>query len=131
MQNYLQNDMAHVHGIRLVRELKTFNYNRSTKRAEAQRGKHDDLVMSYAIAMHVRDRVMRDVPMGLEVPDNIADSHTSRLFDEVQQEIEKMRPEDMIAKGEDEKEAWEKDILPGVIMPVERPYHDLLKEFGW
>ncbi len=132
MQDYLQNNIATVNSVRLVRELRTFIFNRSTKRAEAQTGKHDDLVMSYAIALYVRDKSMRDVPLGVAVPDNVTDSHTSRLFEEIRKEIDRIRPEDLIAKTDEEKEAWEhNEVLPGVIMPFERPHDSLLKEFGW
>jgi len=132
MQNYLENDLCRLCSSRLVRELETFKYNRSTKRAEAERGHHDDLVMALAIALYIRDKHLRDVPTGVHLPDNIADSMTSRKYEAIRKEIEEAAPEDLLFKDEEEQEPWElENVLPGVIMPYERRNDTILKEFGW
>jgi hypothetical protein len=132
MQNYLENDLVKLCSSRLVRELETFKYNRGRKRAEAERGHHDDLVMSLGIALYVRDRHMRDVPTGIKLPENIVDSVASRKFEQIRREIENSAPEDLLAKQEDDQEPWEMEtVLPGIIMPYNRPQDAICKEFGW
>ena len=63
-QSRLLNKSLKVRSRRLLREMKTFEYNPATKKAEAAKGKHDDAIMSLAIAIHVRDETMRDNPLG-------------------------------------------------------------------
>ena len=134
MQNYMENDFVRLCSPRLIRELETFVYDKARKKPSAIRGHHDDLVMAFAITLYVRDRHLRDIPMGVGVglPDNVADSSSSRKYEEVRKEIEDSAPEDLLFKAADDKDAWElDDVLPGVIMPYERPNNSLLKEFGW
>ena len=132
MQNYMQNRMAKLCSTRLVRELETFIFDRSKKRAEARKGRHDDLVMAFAIALYARDKQIRQIPMGLEVPINIADSYATRTYEKIRKEIEESGPENLLKKEDSDLEPWEREeVLPGIIMPFERPRDDLLREFGW
>lgn len=129
MQGYLQNGLVKINSTRLANEMNTFNFDRSKKRAEAQKGKHDDMVMAMAIALHIRDRNMREIPMGAAIPSNIADSHLSSVYDKIKTEIDNAAPEDLMAPMKPTYDL--DDIVPGVIMPFERPYHKLLREFDW
>lgn len=128
MKNYIDNDLIKIYSPRLYNELSSFRYNPSKKRAEAENGQHDDLVMALSMALHIRDKQFRNVPIGVELPQNIVDSHTNLIFERVQNEIEG-RPLD--AKKE-EAEPDILNILPGVLFPdVTRPKDSFLREFGW
>ena len=54
-----------VHSNRLIDELQTFVY--INNRAEAMRGYNDDLVMSFAIGLWVRDTALRLQTQGIEL----------------------------------------------------------------
>jgi len=54
-----------VHSNRLIDELFTFIYNNN--RAEAMSGYNDDLVMSFAIGLWVRDTALRLRQEGIEI----------------------------------------------------------------
>jgi hypothetical protein len=54
-----------VHSNRLIDELQTFVY--INNRAEAMRGYNDDLVMSFAIGLWVRDTALRLQTQGVEL----------------------------------------------------------------
>jgi len=132
MQDYMQNHVVRICSTRLVRELETFIFDRSKKRAEAKKGEHDDLVMAFAIALYARDKHMREVPMGLEVPPNLADAQGSFRYEQIRKEIEESSPDDIFRKELTEKEPWEQDeVLPGIVLPIDRPNDSLLKEFGF
>jgi len=132
MQNYIENRLCKINSTRLVRELKTFVFDRNKKRAEARKGHHDDLIMALSIAFHVRDHHVRDVPLGAILPDNITESHKNSMLEKIRKEIEDAAPEDFFAKKDDEKHPWEyEDLLPGAIFKFERPQEGLLKEFDW
>jgi hypothetical protein len=134
LQNKLINKTLKVNSKRFVHELKTFIYNSSSKRAEAQKGKHDDAIMAMCLAIGVRDSQIRDIPVGAEVPKELTQIFTSQVYEEIKQEILKGSPEDWI---EDETKdpillPEEKDILPGIMFDTDpRPNSKLLKEFGW
>jgi hypothetical protein len=57
MEEYTREKMTILHSARLVEELFVFNYN--GLKAEALSGYNDDLVMSYAISMWIRDTALR------------------------------------------------------------------------
>ena len=140
MQNYLENNLARINSSRLLRELETFRLHKDKKRFEAERGHHDDLIMSLAVALHVRDKYLREVPAGADVPDNMADPAMNYNCEQVRREIEDTSPYDwMTGKPDDDDElgdigngSWDlEDILPGIIMPYTRPNEALYREFGF
>jgi hypothetical protein len=116
---------------RLVRELKTLEYNPTTKRAEAQKGKHDDAIMALAMALWVRDQIMRDIPMGADVPAEVMDTFKSQTYEDIKREILEGAPKNWIEEEPDFLAGERGDILPGVIFNYKRRYDALLKEFGW
>lgn len=132
MRNGLINGFVKIKSNRLVRELDTFIFNRQTKKAEAMKRHHDDLVMSLAIALYIRDEVMRDVPLGVDIPENVVDSFKSETFEKLKKELSRGSPIDW---AKDEKENNDnvlniEDVLPGVLFDFKRPHDALLKEFG-
>lgn len=65
LETYLREKSPVVRSKRLIDELLVFIWNGS--RAEAQRGYNDDLVMSFAIALWVRDTALRLKQQGLDL----------------------------------------------------------------
>jgi hypothetical protein len=108
MQTYLENNLCRVNSSRLLRELETFRLDKSKKKFEAERGHHDDLIMSLSIALYVRDRYLREIPAGAELPEGLTDSTTSYKYEQIRREIE-----------------------DASIMPYERKNSALLKEFDF
>ena len=108
--------------------------NTKTKRAEAQRGKHDDAIMALCIALWVRNDTMRDVPIGAEVTEDFAKIFDSDTFKQIRQEILNESPEDWITVPE----AEDPTIIPGLdeslaglSLDFRRKHEKLLREFGW
>lgn len=64
-EEYVRNRLLTVHSSRLIDELRTFVWNNS--RAEAQRGRHDDLVMSAALGIWVYDTFLVTTTAGVDM----------------------------------------------------------------
>ncbi len=131
LQQRVLTGTVRINSRRLVRELKTLEYNPTTKRAEAQKGKHDDAVMALSMALHVRDQIMRDIPMGAEVPREVMDTFKSQTYEDIKREILEGAPKNWIEEEPDFLAGERGDILPGVVFSTKRKYDALLKEFGW
>jgi hypothetical protein len=134
LQNKLINNTLKVNSTRLVSELNTFIYNATTRKAEAQKGKHDDAIFAMCLSISVRDSQMRNIPVGAEMPKEMIQVFTSQVYDEIKQEILKGSPEDWVDDESNDPILLpdEKDVLPGVIFDNDpRPNSKLLKEFGW
>lgn len=130
-QDYLQGGLVKINSARLSLEMKMFIFDREKKRAEAPKGHHDDTIISMAIALHIRDRVVREIPMGAALPATIADSHLTSIYEKIRQEIESITPEDLLERSE-EKQPWEQDdMLTGVKLGFTRPFESLLREFDF
>jgi len=65
LETYFREKSPVIHSIRLVEELKVFIWNGS--RAEAQHGYNDDLVMSFAIGLWVRDTALKLRQQGIDL----------------------------------------------------------------
>jgi len=65
LEEYFRDESVVVHSNRLIDELFTFIYNNN--RAEAMSGYNDDLVMSFAIGLWVRDTALRLRQEGIEI----------------------------------------------------------------
>ena len=134
LQHRIVNGTIRIYSRRLVNELRTFNYNARTKRAEAQRGKHDDAVMALCIALWVRNDTMRDVPIGADIAEDFAKIFDTDIFKEIRQEILNDSPEDWISTEEPE----DPTLIPGLEESLDsfgwsfrRKNSKLLSEFGW
>jgi hypothetical protein len=133
LQNRLTNETVRINSIRFTNELGTFEYNPITKKAQAQKGKHDDSIMAMCIALLVRDSMLRDIPIGAEIPQEILSSVKTQVYEEIKRELLEGKPEDLLAEDEDvdllgiDKET----ILPGVVFDNRRRNDKLLREFGW
>lgn len=131
LQQRVLTGTVRINSRRLVRELKTLEYNPTTKRAEAQKGKHDDAIMALAMALHVRDQIMRDIPMGADVPTQVMDTFKTQTYEDIKREILEGAPKNWIEEEPDFFAGERGDILPGVVFNYKRKYDSLLKEFGW
>lgn len=133
MQSYIQNNLVHVYSPRLVRELNTFIFDHSKKRAEASTGNHDDLVMAFALAIYARDKQIREIPMGIDFTNSLSETFSSRKYEEIRKEIEESSSIDLSEdeQGGDKNLVDLDDIFPNMVMPFERPHDDLLREFGF
>lgn len=126
-QSRLLNKSLKVRSRRLLREMKTFEYNPATKKAEAAKGKHDDAIMSLAIAIHVRDETMRDNPLG--APSNGSGTKVDGLED-IRNELKNGLDnyiKDFIVEQEKSPEDYEQELL----LSMYRKNDKILKEFGW
>jgi len=133
LQNRLTNETIRVNSIRFTNELGTFEYNPVSKKAQAQKGKHDDAIMAMCVALFVRDSMLRDIPIGAEVPQEILSSVKTQVYEDIKRELLEGKPEDLLADEEDvdllgiDKEG----TLPGVVFDIRRRNDRILKEFGW
>lgn len=109
--DYLENRSIKINSSRLVQEMLTFRFNRMTKRAEAEKGHHDDLIMALAIAIFVRDRSVRDVPAGANIIEPIGDMHLNSVFDRIKKQLDTITPTDLISYEKKENYLYESNKL--------------------
>ncbi len=123
---------------RLVRELQTFIYNKNTKRAEAEPGAHDDAIMAMAFALYARDKTFRQIPAGMEVPQQLTEGYRLDIYTEIRSELNKINSErwlkkksfdEMFEKKEDEPE--DKYFIPSPSFKPKRNFDSFLREFGF
>lgn len=128
MQTCILNRLVRIRSRRLIRELKTFIYNKTRQRAEALKGKNDDLVMSLAIGLHITDIADRNMPVGADTGQNkIEKALSGASYDRVRQELEDGLPDDFF---DFEDTVKFEDLLPNIMF--NKPYREndkLLREF--
>jgi hypothetical protein len=136
MQNSLINRKVIINSPRFVRELKTFEYSKARKRAEARKGKHDDLIMALAIMLGVKDNFARELPP-INMGDIIEVHNISRdeIFLKIKAEIEGGLVEDLLRQQEEKDLDTQDAEMISRLMDTDikryRPYDKLLREFGW
>lgn len=131
LQNRLLNQTVRINSARFVTELQTFEYNPVTKKAQAQKNKHDDAIMAMCIALHIRDSMMRDMPMGAEMPKEVSATLKAQVYEEIKRELMEGKPEDFLMDQEMDLLMPDKDSMPMEMYNLERKNHRLLSEFGW
>ena len=134
LQNRLLTGSVKINSRRLVNELKTFLYNARTKRAEAQRGKHDDGIMALCSALYVRDILVHDLPVGLgSEKEEETNLFNNEIYKQIREEILRDSPEDMIDSDADKiiDMLNRDDMLPEMMFDYRRKNAKLLAEFGW
>lgn len=137
MQSTLQNEGIKVNSFRLVKELKTFVV--LNRKPQAQKGKHDDLVMSLAILLGVLDNRRREMPVGAHKIKGYGDKHIDLtkgdLYFKIKAELEGGLAEQLLAEQEQEDEEMMLDddaLMMGRVMhDIHRPLNALLLEFDW
>ena len=132
LQNHLSNDTVRINSMRFVSELDTFEYNKVTKKAQARKGKHDDAIIAMAVALHVRDIQMRDLPVGAETKQHIG-IVKSEIFDQIKRELMEGRPEDILLDNEYDVLAPDREtVMANMGMPfMGRKGERILREFGF
>lgn len=132
LQRRLMSYTIRINSSRFVDELNTLIYNRQTGKVEATKGHHDDAIMALCFAVFVRDSVLRDVPMGAEVPREMETPYKNMIYEEIKKEIMgAILTNDLL----------ETHISNSFILPDDeenvvydfgrRKNHALLTEFGW
>jgi hypothetical protein len=123
LQSRMLNGKMKIKSKRFVREIKTFEYNPTTKKAQAVKGKHDDSIMALALANFVRDEMYRDMPIGFEAnerePEGLSDIR-KELKDSLDSDIQNIF---------DNKNKENQDMEEYIAMY--RKNNSLLREFGW
>ena len=74
MEEYTREKLVKVRSLRLIEELFVFVYNNVSSKIEAMRGYNDDLVISYCIALWIRDTALRLRKEGNELQRSMMDS---------------------------------------------------------
>ena len=147
LQASLLNKTVHINSSRLIKEFNTFIFNQSKKRPEAGgKSNHDDLIIALAIAIVVRNEQypsMHNYEQTTPIQANI--------FEQSAREIIRQELEDMYLTNEDNLNLpyiydspfgdLERPIInstgdikssdEGRRAFLERPSHDILKEFGF
>ena len=131
LQNRLLNQTIRINSSRFVSELQTFEYNSTTKKAQARKGEHDDAIMSMCMTLYVRDQLMRDMPIS-ESPKEASLAVKAQVYDEIKRELMEGRLEEFVF--DDELDLLVPDsegYSPGILINVQRRNQNLLAEFGW
>lgn len=133
LQSRLLNGTIKINSLRFVDELNTFIFNAISKKPEAQRGKHDDAIIALSLALYVRDAMLRELPIGAEVPDEMMAIFKSEVYEEIRNAVINEDLTELLNQGDDEFTAlsdFEKMVNNNTTR-VRRVNDDLLREFGW
>lgn len=126
-QSRIINDNLKIKSRRLLREMKTFEFNNNTKKAEAAKGKHDDAIIAISLALYARDQSVRDIPLGMVVSENgLKSSKAANIKEELRKGLR-----DSIIDKIKIREKSKKDFDNDLIISLYRKRDSLLKEFGW
>lgn len=137
LQNKLLNGTLAVNSCRFVDELKTFIFNRKSKRAESIKGKHDDAIMAMCIALCVRDDLLHDMPVGVEIPEETTQIFRSDVYEQIRQEVLRGIESDILLEEEEERDTLfnffdtdntAEDEEEAIMFRRRNP---ILSEFGW
>lgn len=132
LQNRLVNQTVRINSARFVNELNTFEYNKVTRKAQAQKGKHDDAIMAMCIGLYVRDSLIRDVPPGAAPTKESLSVVKSQVYDDIKRELLEGRPEDILLENEYDILAPDADDYEySLSNRFERKGEKILREFGW
>lgn len=132
LQNKLINQSIRINSIRFTHELGTFEYNATTKKAQAQKGRHDDAIISMCLALYIRDSLGQDIPLGANIDgDKVGAKINNEIYEEIKRELLDGKPEDILSMGRDSLFDDNDDILNSESMQFRRRHNNLLKEFGW
>lgn len=130
LQNRILNKTIIINSERFAKELQTFQYNPTTKKAEAQKGRHDDAISAMFIGVYVRDKMLEDIPIGAEVPKEIYNNINYDVCQQIKKELFETKYEDF--KEEQIKLiSSEDDIDKELLINLYRKNDNILKEFGW
>lgn len=112
-----------INSIRLLQEMKCFEYNNTTKKPEAQKGKHDDAIMALSMCLYVMSMLNKNQPAGF---DN-KKTTTINILDDIKNEIRDNIKSNIKLKFSRPNE----DLEQKELIKIYRPKDSLLREFGW
>jgi hypothetical protein len=112
-----------INSFRLLQEMNCFEYNNTTKRPEAQKGKHDDAIMALSMCLYVMNMQNKHQPAGF---DNKKISSIV-ILDDIKNEIRENIKNNIKMKFSRPNE----DLEQKELISIYRPKHSMLKEFGW
>lgn len=128
LQNKIMNKSIIINSPRLTNELQTFIYIPSKKRAEAQKGKHDDAILATSMALFIKDTIERSFPVitNKEIT-TVGNAMKLELYEKIKNEIK---------RGIIEEEESDDDPLKifnedEPAFAFRRKHETILKEFGW
>lgn len=151
LSNCLHNELCTINSERTSNELNSFIYNSKSNKPEARKGAHDDLVMSLAIGLYVRDKIDYAMPI-INVESENLNNNKKRTFSyeneknkEIQkikteinnEEIQKIKTETTNEQQEIEKNKNnynEENININAFIQTQgdkEEEEEILKEFGW
>jgi hypothetical protein len=131
LQTCILNRLVRIRSKRTIRELKTFVYNPQKQRAEALKGKTDDLVLSLAYALYATDVANANLPVGADpLHSKITSTLLGKSYEDIRRELEDGLPEDFF---EVDIPLEFHDLLPRLMAKdsYKRENESLLREFGW
>lgn len=131
LQTRLLTKSINVRGRRFVDELKHFIYDKVTKTVKTTKGHHDDAIMAYCLALFARDTQTRNAPVGVGDIQELTERFKAQVYEDIKKELEKGKPEDWFKNEEDDYDPLEVKVDINATIRVNRPFADLLKEFGW
>jgi hypothetical protein len=132
LQNKLYNQTLKINSIRFVTEVQTFEFNRTTQKAEAQKGKHDDAIMAMCFALYVRDSMARDIPVGATTPKEVPAYVKNQVYEEIKRELMNSKLEDLLEENNDIQDLlFDVSEMSDMAFKFRRKNDKLLKEFGW
>jgi len=131
LQHRLMNGTLRINSRRFVNELSTFVFSAQKRRAEAERGKHDDAIMAMCIALHIRDERLRGIPIGSEIPEEMVKVFKSDIYEEIKNEILEGSPDDWLSEDQYDPLNMEVEELLMPDFNPRRKNDKLLREFGW
>ena len=135
-QQKIYNDILKINSMRLVNELKTFEYNTTSKKAQAQRGKHDDAIMAIALALYARDNIVTDLSAFNTKSPETNQIIKSQTIDQLREELRAGLNKMIIFEDENESffEETSGDLdeeTKEILINKYRNKNQILKEFGW
>lgn len=133
LQQKLMTKTVGIRSKRFAQELNTFVVNPRTKKAEAQSGKHDDLIISAAMGLYVRDLQSRDMPtIGPAGIKELVQKFKTDQFEEIRREIVNGSEDDWLNTiiRQNERETSIDEMFTNSDM-FKRKADKLLKEFGF
>jgi hypothetical protein len=110
--------------------LQTFEFNPVTKRAEAQKRKHDDAISALCLSLYVRNQMIQDLPVGASAPQEATSILSSDVCQEIKRELFDSRYEDFIEEEISTSSSISEEQQE-LLFNLYRKNNKILKEFGW
>lgn len=131
LQDHLLAGSCKINSIRLANELKTFSYNKSKRRAEAESGSHDDAIFAISLALFARDSQNRSLPpmFGEEIQE-FEDVFKNENYKNIAEEIMNGAPEDWVDPRKSQDLRSDEDPFEDYYAR-HRKNDKLLRQFDW